>query len=73
MTLELNEVRSFPVCFDLVFQHQRSEPLMIEDFSGLTSVEAEMRVGEVHKGYDSYENEEPRVIALTLRLKWIIT
>lgn len=46
---------------------------MIKYFANLTSVKPEMCMGEVHKGYDSYENEQPGVVSLALRLKWIIT
>ena len=66
-------MRSPPVCLDCVLQLEGSESLMIQYFTNFASVETEMSVAEMGKGYDAHEDEKPRVVTLTLCFKWIIT
>ena len=49
--------RSSPIFLDSVFELESSEPLMIKHFTNFASVEAEVRMWEVHKRYNSNEYE----------------
>ena len=66
-------VYSSPVCFDCVLQLECSEPLMIKHFTNFASVETEMCVAEMGEGYDTHEDDKPRVVTLALSFKGIIT
>ena len=46
---------------------------MVEHFSGLALVEAEVAMGEVDEGVNGTEKNEVGVVGLTLGLKGIIT
>ena len=60
-------------CFDFVFDLERSQPLMVQDFAGLAFVELEVRMTEVNKADTCDEQQQPWVVTLTLRLEGIIT
>ena len=46
---------------------------MVEDFTQLSAVKFEPRVGEVDECDARSEQNQPRVVAVAARVKWIIT
>ena len=51
---------------DLILELQGSESLMVEHLTDVSSVEVEVSMTEVNEGNTSNEQDEPRVVSLTL-------
>ena len=58
---------------NLILDLQCGQSLMVEDLANVALVEVEVGVAEMHKGHAGDEEYHPGVVALTRRLKRIVT
>lgn len=58
---------------DFVFQLVRGQPLVVKHLADLAPVEPEVRVAEVREPHDREEQDQIRVVQLTLRFEGVVS
>ena len=46
---------------------------MVENLANLPAVKAEMSMAEVHKRVNANEEQQPRVVSVSLLLEWVVS